>query len=74
MREQVWLPLMRSSGSATLGEAILRLASLAEAAHRQRISDAHHADDVSEMRLDGPSPRDVVAVNTGGRDHREVDR
>ncbi len=74
MREQVWLPLLRSSGSATLGEAILRLASLAEAAHLQQTSDVYQADQTSEVGSDGPAPRDVVAANTGGRLHTEVDR
>jgi hypothetical protein len=74
MREQVWLPLLRSSGSATLGEAILRLASLAEAAHKQQTSDAYHTDDASEKGTDGPAPRDVVTAITGGRLHTEVDR
>ena len=74
MREQVWLPLMRSSGSATLGESILRLASLAEAAHMQQASDGYHAGDASDGRADGSAPRDVVAADLSGLDHTEVDR
>ncbi len=74
MREQVWLPLMRSSGSASLGEAILRLASLAEAAHMQQTTDAYHADDSSAVWADGPAPQDVVAARFGGSDHTEVER
>ncbi len=74
MREQVWLPLMRSPGSASMGEMILRLASLAEAAHMQQASDAYQADHSSDVGSDGPAPRDVVAANPGGRHHTEVDR
>ena len=74
MREQVWLPLLRSSGSASLGEKILRLASLAEAAHMQQILDSYHAGDASDGRADGSAPRDVVAAYFSGLDHTEVDR
>lgn len=74
MREQVWLPLMRPSGSATLGEAILRLASLAEAAHMRQTLDRYRAGDASDGRADGPVPRDVVAADRSGLDHTEVDR
>jgi len=74
MREQVWLPLMRSSGAATLGESILRLASLAEAAHRQQVTDACHADTACDVRADGPAPQGVVAVPQDGADHTEVAR
>ncbi len=74
MREQVWLPLIRSSESTSIGEAILRLASLAEAAHLQQTSEAYLADQSSEVGSDGPAPRDVVAADTGGRLHKEVDR
>jgi hypothetical protein len=68
------LPLMRSSGSATLGEAILRLASLAEAAHMQQTLEDCHAGDTSDGRADGSAPQDVVAADLSGLDHTEVDR
>lgn len=74
MREQVWLPLLRSSGSASLGESILRLASLAEAAHMQQTMESYHAGDTSDGRADGTAPRDVVAADLGGLGHTEVDR
>ena len=74
MREQVWLPLLRSSGSATMGEAILRLASLAEAAHLQQTSDAYRADSVSVVGSDGPAARDGGAAGPGGGRHTEVER
>ena len=74
MREQIWLPLLRSSGSASIGESILCLASLAEAAHMQQTSDVYQADHSSEVGSDGPAPRDVVAAEQGGRLHTEVDR
>jgi hypothetical protein len=73
MREQVWLPLMRSEGTASLGASILRLASLAEAAHLQQTRDDYQADQASDGRADGSAPRDV-AVSRDGRDHTEVDR
>ena len=74
MSEQVWLPLIRSSSQQTLGEAILRLASLAQAAHLQQTADSFHGTDSSDVWADGPAPRDVVAVNYDGLDHTEVDR
>ncbi len=74
MREQIWLPLLRSSGTASIGESILRLASLAEATHMQQVNDDYQADHTSEVGSDGPAPRDVVAANLGGRLHTEVDR
>jgi hypothetical protein len=74
MSEQVWLPLIRSSNQQTLGEAILRLASLAQASHQQQTADCYHGADVNDVWADGPAPRDVVAVNHDGLDHTEVDR
>ncbi|GAB4108222.1 MAG: hypothetical protein Kow00105_14630 [Phycisphaeraceae bacterium] len=74
MRDQVWLPLMRRSGSATLGESILRLASLAEAAHRLQAVKRDHPDEGFDGRADGSAPQDVVAVDLGGLGHTEVDR
>ncbi len=72
MSEQVWLPLIRSSSQSTLGEAIFRLASLAEASHRQQTSDGYHRGEANDVWADGPAPRDVVAVEPGGLDHTEV--
>lgn len=74
MSEQVWLPLIRSSNQQSLGEAILRLASLAQTAHLQQTADGYHGGDESDVWADGPAPQDVVAVNTDGRDHKEVNR
>jgi len=74
MSEQVWLPLIRSSSQQTLGQAILRLASLAEAAHRQQTAGGYHRGEPSDVWADGPAPRDVVAADAGGRDHTEVIR
>ncbi len=75
MNEQVWLPLIRSSPSKpTLGQAVLRLASLAEAAHRQQTADGYHAGDANDVWADGSAPRDVVAAGQGGLGHTEVDR
>ncbi len=74
MSEQVWLPLIRSSSQQTLGQAILRLASLAEVAHQQQTADGFLQGGASDVWVDGPAPRDVVAADTGGLDHTEVDR
>jgi hypothetical protein len=74
MSDQVWLPLIRSSSQQTLGQAILRLASLAEAAHQQQTADGYHGGDACDVWADGPAPRDVVAADPGGLDHTEVDR
>ncbi len=74
MDEQIWLPVIRSSGSSTLGEAVLRLAALAESAHRRQISESYQAGGSAMLRADGPAPRDVVAAESGGRLHKEVDR
>ena len=74
MSEQVWLPLIRSSSQQTLGQTILRLASLAQAAHQQQTADGYHGGDACDVRADGPAPQDVVAADIGGLDHTEVDR
>jgi hypothetical protein len=75
MSEQVWLPLIRSSPSKpTLGQAVLRLAALAEAAHKQRTADGYRGGDMNELWADGSAPRDVVAAEPGGLGHTEVGR
>lgn len=74
MSEQVWLPLIRNAKQQTLGEAILRLADLAQASHMQQTTDGYQTEDASDVWADGPAPRDVVAVNTDGREHTEVNR
>jgi hypothetical protein len=74
MNGQVWLPLIRSSSPQTLGQAVLRLAALAEAAHMSQTTDAFRTDDATHAQTDGPAPKDVVAVEQGGRDHTGVDR
>ena len=73
MSEQVWLPLIRSSNSQTLGQAVLRLAELAEAAHLQQTTDTFKADSSDNPWADGPARQDVDAW-VRGRDHTEVDR
>lgn len=75
MSEQVWLPLIRNANQPTLGEAILRLANLAAASHMQQTSDGYHRGDrgeSSDVWADGPAPQDVVAVDTDGEGHTEV--
>jgi len=73
MSEQVWLPLIRSSGPQTLGQAVLRLATLAEAAHRYQATEAFLSNSASDIRVDGSAPQDVAAA-LRGLDHTEVDR
>jgi len=77
MSEQVWLPLLRNANQPTLGQAILRLANLAQASHMQQTADGYQSGDrgdASDVWADGPAPQDVVAVNKDGRDHTEVNR
>lgn len=74
MSEQVWLPLIRNAKQQTLGEAILRLAKLAEASHMQQTTDGYQRGDASDAWADGPAPQDVVAVVNDGREHTEVNR
>jgi hypothetical protein len=74
MSEQVWLSLIRASGASTIGESILRLASLAEAAHMQQSLERYHAGDATDGRADGSAPQGVAAVDRSGADHTEVDR
>jgi len=77
MSEQVWLPLIRNANQPTLGEAILRLANLAQASHMQQTADGYpHGDtgESSDVWADGSAPQDVAAVNTDGKGHTEVNR
>ena len=74
MSEQVWLPLIRSANrEESLGQAVLRLAALAEAGHMHQVSESLRGEDARSMGADGPAPQDVVAAITRGEGHTEVD-
>lgn len=58
-----WLDIFRNSGDDHVGQTIVRLAALAEAAHQHRNALAVTIDHttVSELRVEGLDPKAVDA-------------
>ena len=75
---KTWLPLVRASGEEDLGRSIVRLARLAEAAHRFEAADFSAPDtdlDTEDLqRTNGLVGGSVVPVPRRGTVHREVDQ
>jgi len=70
-----WLDVIRSGGDASLGDAIIRLAQLAEQTHRAESGsaggdDTHHA----EQRVHGSDPGRVAVTEHDTPARMEVDR
>ena len=77
--QQRLLDIFRRSGDANIGQTLVRLASLAAAAHRYDVADkmtAQYRED--QRRVDGFSPRPAVPQcipperKLAGEAHKEV--
>lgn len=70
-----WLELIRAGDDASLGDALVRLAQLAERAHRDESGSAGGDESVTDgQRVHGSDPGRVAVSDHDTPDHTEVNR